>query len=138
MSRLQIELSELNKLYDEIYYSNFENVEVALDIISNIVSEKEFEDEEEFIFDLSSIIDIIIGVLDETAEVFDNEGLYNVSNYIKEKIDKIQSGEYDESIENTYINYLNEDYDDEDDFDDEELLEIDEDYDEDDLYEDDY
>ncbi|WP_352420065.1 hypothetical protein [Proteiniborus sp.] len=136
MSRLQIELSELNKLYDEIYYGNFKNVEVALDIVSNIISEKEFECEEEFIFGLSSIIEIIVGVLDEASDVLDNEGLYDVSNYIKDKIDKIQSGENDEYIESTYTNYLNEDYDDV--YDDEELFEVDENYDEDGFYENDY
>lgn len=136
MSRLKIELNELNKLYDEIYYSSFDNVEVALDIISNITSEKEFEDEEDFIFGLSNIVDVIVEVLDEAAEIFDNEALYDISNYIRDKIDKIQSGENDDSIESTYINYLSEDYD--EDFEDEELYEEDEDYGEDDLYEDDY
>ncbi len=136
MSRLKIELSELNKLYDEIYYSNFDNIEIALDIISNIVSEKELEDEEDFVYGLSNIVDTIVGVLDEVGDVFDNEGLYDISGYVREKIDKIQSGENDDSIESTYINYLSEDY--EDNLEDEELYEIDEGYDEDDPYEDDY
>ncbi len=136
MSRLKIELSELNKLYDEIYYSNFDNIEIALDIISNIVSEKEFEDEEDFVYGLSNIVDTIVGILDEVAEVFDNEGLYDIGGYVKDKIDRIQSGDNDDSIESTYINYLSEDY--EDNLEDEELYEIDEGYDEDDPYEDDY
>lgn len=136
MSKLKIELSELSKLYDEIYYSNFDNVELALDILSNITSEKEFEDEEELVFGLSHIVDVIVEILDEVAEVIESEGLYDISNYIRDKIDKVQSGEIDDSIESTYINYLSEDYD--EDFDDEELYEEDEEYDEDELYEDDY
>lgn len=136
MSKLKIELNELNKLYDEIYYSNFDNVEVALDIISNITSEKELEDEEDFVSGLSNIVDVIVEILDEVAEVFDNEGLYDISNYIRDKIDKVQSGENDDFIESTYINYLSEDYD--EDFEDEELYDEEEEYDEDDLYEDDY
>lgn len=135
MSKLKIELSELSKLYDEIYYSNFDNVELALDILSNITSEKEFEDEEELVFGLSHIVDVIVEILDEVAEVIESEGLYDISNYIRDKIDKVQSGEIDDSIESTYINYLSEDYD--EDFDDEELYE-EEEYDEDELYEDDY
>lgn len=136
MSRLQIELTELNRLYDEIYYGNFESVEVALDIVSNIISEKELEDEEDLVFGLSNIVDVIVKTLDEIAEIFDSESLYDVSYFVKEKTDKIQSGESDALIESTYINYLSEDYD--EDFDAEELYELDEDYDEDDIYEDDY
>lgn len=136
MNKVKIELNELNKLYDEIYYSNSENIEVALDVISNIISEKELEDEEDFIFGLSNIIDVIVEVLDEVSEVFYNEGLYDTSNYIKDKIDKIQSGKNDDVIENTYINYLIEDG--EDDFNDDELYSIDEEYDADDQYEDEY
>lgn len=136
MSKLKIELSELSKLYDEIYYSNFDNVEVALDIISNITSEKEFEDEEELVFGLSNIVDVIVEILDEVAEIIESEGLYDISNYIRDKIDRVQSGENDDSIESTYINYLSEDYDEE--FDDEELYEEDEEYDEDELYEEEY
>lgn len=136
MSKLKIELNELNKLYDEIYYGSFDNVETALEIMSNITSEKELEDEEELISGLSNIVDVIVGILDEVAEVFENESIYDISSYIRDKIDKIQSGENDDSIESTYINYLNEDYD--EDFTEEELYDEDEDYDEDDLYEDDY
>ncbi len=136
MSKLKIELNELNKLYDEIYYGSFDNVEAALEIMSNITSEKELEDEEELISGLSNIVDVIVGILDEAAEVFENESIYDISSYIRDKIDKIQSGENDDSIESTYINYLNEDYD--EDFTEEELYDEDEDYDEDDLYEDDY
>ena len=136
MSRLKIELNELNKLYDEIYYSNFDNIEAALDILSSITSEKEFEDEDELVYGLTNIVDVITEVLDEVAEVFENEGIYDISNYIRDKIDKIQSGEYDESIESTYANYLNEDYD--EDYNDVDLYDEDNDYEEDDLFEDEY
>lgn len=134
MSKLQIQLNELNKLYDEIYYSSFDNVEAALDIISNITSEKEFDDEEDFVFSLADIVDAIIEVLEEVAEVFENESIYDINSYIRDKIDKIQSGENDDSIESTYINYLNNDFD--EGFDEDELYDEDEDYDEDDIYDD--
>lgn len=134
MSKLKIELNELNKLYDEIYYGNFDNIEAALEIISNIISEKEFEDEDDYVSGMSNVTDVIIEILDEVAETFDNEGLYDISTHIRDKIERIQSGESDDYIENTYINYLNDDYDEM--FDDDELF--DDDYNEDDLYDDEY
>jgi len=136
MSKLKIELNELNKLYDEIYYGNFDNIETALEIISNIISEKEFEDEDDYISGMSNITDVIIEILDEVAETFDNEGLYDISSYIRDKIDRIQSGEIDDYIENTYINYLSDDYDEI--FDEDEIFDDNEDYDEDDIYDDEY
>jgi len=136
MSKLKIELNELNKLYDEIYYGNFDNIETALEIISNIISEKEFEDEDDYISGMSNITDVIIEILDEVAETFDNEGLYDISSYIRDKIDRIQSGEIDDYIENTYINYLSDDYDEI--FDEDEIFGDNEDYDEDDIYDDEY
>ncbi|SDZ19275.1 hypothetical protein SAMN05660462_02159 [Proteiniborus ethanoligenes] len=136
MSKVKIELNELSKLYDEIYYANLEGVDVALDIISNITSEKEFEDSEEPVLGLSNIVDLIVEILDEVSEAFESEGLYDILDYVKDKIDKIQSGELDEYIEDTYINFLDEDLD--NDFDDDDDLYNDEEYDEDDLYDDEY
>ncbi|SCG83648.1 hypothetical protein DW1_2081 [Proteiniborus sp. DW1] len=134
MSKLKIQLNELNKLYDEIYYSSFDNVEVALDIISNITSEKELDDEEEYVFSLTDIADVIIEVLEEVAEALEIESIYDISAYIRDKIDKIQSGNIDDSIESSYINYLNEDFD--EDFDEVDLYDADDDYDEDNIYDD--
>ncbi len=128
MNKAKIEQVELNKLYDEIYYTSLDGVEQALELISNIIAEKEFEDSGVDISSFSDILDTIMNVLDETADVMDNEELYDVSSYIREKVDKIHTGELDDVIENSYLNNIDdEDYDDYDDYDDEDIYDSDDD-----------
>ncbi|MGF7056389.1 hypothetical protein [Brassicibacter mesophilus] len=121
MDRIKIEVSELNKLYDEIYYTSLEGIEQALEVISSIISEKEFEDSGYSVSVFSDIVDSIIKILDETAEVMDSEELYDVGNFIREKADRIHAGELDDVIESNYMNCSDDDeyddYDDEDTYD---------------------
>lgn len=112
MFKNEIEINELNKLYDEIYYGTFDEVESALDILTNCISEKEYQ---EFEFNpkiMEDIIDIIIELYDEIIEVLDDEGISEIKNFISEKKDRILNREMDEILENEYLKYLDEDYDD--------------------------
>jgi len=113
MKKIIIEISELNKLYDEIYYANLSEIEQGLEIISNVIYEKEFENSTYEIATFSDVIDTIINVLDEVSEILYNEGLYDINEYIRNKIDKIYSGKLDEVIEKNYLLnsdiYFNED-----------------------------
>ena len=104
MDKTKIEVNELNKLYYEIYYSSLDGIEQALEVISSIILEKEFIYSEDSISDFSEIIDCVVKILDETAEIMDSEELYEVGNYIREKADRIHAGELDDIIENDYIN----------------------------------
>lgn len=108
MDKNKIQINELNKLYDEIYYSNLDNIEYALDVITNLISQKEYEDTASNISGLSNIIDAIIEIFEEVAEAFDNEELMDAYYYTKEKIDKLQSGDLDKTIEDEYEHFEEE------------------------------
>jgi len=112
MNRNKIKVNELNKLYDEIYYSNLEEIDLTLDLITNLISDTEFQEIFEDVVELPDIISTIIEILDEISELFDNEGLGEAFIFTKEKIDKIQSGEIDDNIENEYIKFIEEEMDD--------------------------
>ncbi|KPU27907.1 hypothetical protein TR13x_00715 [Caloranaerobacter sp. TR13] len=109
MDKNKIQVNELNKLYDEIYYSNNNDVEQALELISNLISEKEFEESGIEVNDLSDIIHIAIETLEEISEIFDNEGLIDSYNFVAEKLENLQSGELDEVIEEEYKEYFDDD-----------------------------
>jgi hypothetical protein len=108
MKKNSIQVNELNKLYDELYYSTLDDVESSLDIITNLISEKEFNEDKSEVVELPDIIDAIIEVLEEVAELFDSEGLIDEYSFTREKIEKIQSGELDDIIEDEYNNYDDE------------------------------
>ena len=103
MKKVIIEISELNKLYDEIYYANLNEIEQGLEIISNVIYEKEFENSTYEIATFSDVVDTIINLLDEVSEILYNEGLYDIYEYVRNKIDKILSGKLDEFIEKSYF-----------------------------------
>lgn len=113
MKKVKVVLNELNKLYDEIYYANLDDIEQALEIISGIIYEKELEDSGDDVVTFGDIVDTITNVLDDISETMENEGLYDISEYIKDKTDKVHSGKLDEIIENSYLNSSDDDYDDE-------------------------
>lgn len=107
-----IEINELNKLYDEIYYGTFDEVESALDILTNCISEKEYQEFEFYPKVMEDIMDTIIELYDEIIEILDDEGISEIKNLISEKKDRIINREMDEILENEYLKYLDEDYDD--------------------------
>lgn len=106
-----IEINELNKLYDEIYYGTFDEVESTLDILTNCISEKEYQEFEFHPKIMEDVMDIIIELYDEIIEVLDDEGISEIKNFISDKKDRILNREMDEVLENEYMKYLNEDYD---------------------------
>lgn len=108
MKKNSIQVNELNKLYDELYYSTLDDVESSLDIITNLISEKELNEDKSEVVELPDIIDAIIEVLEEVAELFDSEGLIDEYSFTREKIEKIQSGELDDIIKDEYNNYDDE------------------------------
>ena len=113
MDKNKIQVNELNKLYDEIYYSNNNDVEQALELISNLISEKEYEESGIEVNDLSDIIHIAIETLEEISEIFDNEGLIDSYNFVIEKLENLQSGELDDILEEEYSKFFDDDFQDE-------------------------
>lgn len=111
MYKNEIEINELNKLYDEIYYGNYEEVESTLDILTNCISEKEYQEFEVFPKTMTDIMDIIIELYQEIIEVLDDEGISEIKNLVSEKKHRILNREMDEILESEYIKYLDEDYD---------------------------
>ncbi len=111
MFKNEIEINELNKLYDEIYYGNFDEIESALDILTNCISEKEYQEFEFYPKNMEEITDVIIELYDEVVEVLDDEGISEIKSFVLEKKDKILNREMDEILENEYMKYLDEDYD---------------------------
>ncbi len=111
MYKNEIDINELNKLYDEIYYSNYDEVELGLDIITSLISEKEYQ---EFVFsprDMEDIKEIILDLYNEVIELFDDEGLSKIRDFASDIRDRISNREMDEVIENEYKKYLEENYD---------------------------
>ncbi|WP_427339501.1 hypothetical protein [Caloranaerobacter sp. DY30410] len=113
MDKNKIQVNELNKLYDEIYYSNNSDVEQALELISNLISEKEYEESGIEVNDLSDIIHIAIETLEEISEIFDSEGLVDSYNFVIEKLESLQNGELDDVIEEEYSKFFDDDFIDE-------------------------
>ncbi|MTI49355.1 hypothetical protein [Sporosalibacterium faouarense] len=112
MYKSEIEINELNKLYDEIYYSSLEESEIALDVISNFISEKEYQNFEFNPRDMRDIIDVILDLYDEIIDQLDDEGMSNISSFVMDKKERINSREMDALLESEYAKYLHEDYDD--------------------------
>ena len=112
MLKNEVEINEINKLYDEIYYGTFGEVESALDILTNCISEKEYQEFEFFPKVIVDIMEIIIDLYDEVIEILDDEGISEIKTFIADKKDKILNRKMDEILENEYIKYLDEDYDD--------------------------
>lgn len=137
MKKVKLQINELNKLYDEVYYTNLDDIESSLEIITGLVAEKELEDLNEDIDDLTDVIEAIISVLDDVADAFDSEGLDDSYEFVKDKIDKIQSGDMDDIIEMQYLRDSDDDMDD-DLLEDEDYDDVDGDYDEDDMDDSDY
>ncbi|SHH86999.1 hypothetical protein SAMN02745135_02484 [Caloranaerobacter azorensis DSM 13643] len=113
MDKNKIQVNELNRLYDEIYYSNNNDVEQALELISNLISEKEYEESGIEVNDLSDIIHIAIETLEEISEIFDSEGLIDSYNFVIEKLENLQNGELDDIIEEEYSKFFDDDFIDE-------------------------
>ncbi|WP_069649283.1 hypothetical protein [Caloranaerobacter ferrireducens] len=113
MDKNKIQVNELNRLYDEIYYSNNNDVEQALELISNLISEKEYEESGIEVNDLSDIIHIAIETLEEISEIFDNEGLIDSYNFVIEKLENLQNGELDDILEEEYSKFFDDDFVDE-------------------------
>ncbi|QIB26347.1 hypothetical protein [Caloranaerobacter azorensis] len=113
MDKNKIQVNELNRLYDEIYYSNNNDVEQALELISNLISEKEYEESGIEVNDLSDIIHIAIETLEEISEIFDSEGLIDSYNFVVEKLESLQNGELDNVIEEEYSKFFDDDFIDE-------------------------
>lgn len=113
MDKNKIQVNELNRLYDEIYYSNNNDVEQALELISNLISEKEYEESGIEVNDLTDIIHIAIETLEEISEIFDNEGLIDSYNFVVEKLESLQNGELDDIIEEEYSKFFDDDFVDE-------------------------
>ncbi|KGG81339.1 hypothetical protein Y919_00875 [Caloranaerobacter azorensis H53214] len=113
MDKNKIQVNELNRLYDEIYYSNNNDVEQALELISNLISEKEYEESGIEVNDLSDIIHIAIETLEEISEIFDSEGLIDSYNFVIEKLENLQNGELDDIIEEEYNKFFDDDFIDE-------------------------
>lgn len=110
MYKNEIEISELNKLYDEIYYSTYEESESALDIISNFISEKEYQNFEFSPRDMRDIIDVILDLYDEIVDQLDDEGFVSIRDFVNDKKERINGREMDEILEGEYEKYLYEDF----------------------------
>lgn len=117
MFKNKIEISELNKIYDEIYYSNFEDGDYGLDVITNLISQKEYEEPKLNIVTLEDIIDIITELYDELIDNLDNDGLSDISDYISDKKEKVLNREMDKTLLVEYGKFIDihnedEDFDD--------------------------
>lgn len=133
MDKYRIQIDWLNKLYDDIYYSDLEDSEHALDIITSLISDKEVKP---VINDDKNLAGIIIEVSEELADLFDNEGLTACYNLIINKIEKVQDGELDDDFREEYFPDLY-DLEEDDEITDEEYVDIDSTVD-DDTYVDEY
>ncbi|MBS4537113.1 hypothetical protein GOQ27_01485 [Clostridium sp. D2Q-11] len=100
MDKYRVQIDWLNKLYDDIYFSELEDNEHAMDIISTLIADKEVKP---ITTEEKNLTSIIIEVSEELAELFDSEGLTECYNFIVDKIEKVQDGELDEALREEYF-----------------------------------
>lgn len=99
MYKNRIQIDWLNKLYDDIYYSELEDSEHTLDIITNLISSKEvkFQEEEK------SLVAVVIEVTEELASLLESEELLESYNFITKRIEEIQMGDFDNAFREEYF-----------------------------------
>ncbi|MGO1367970.1 hypothetical protein [Senegalia sp. (in: firmicutes)] len=99
MYKNRIQVDWLNKLYDDIYYSELEDSEHTLDIITNLISSKEvkFQEEEK------SLVAVVIEVTEELASLLESEELLESYNFITKRIEEIQMGDFDNAFREEYF-----------------------------------
>ncbi|MGO1713308.1 MAG: hypothetical protein ACTH0B_07335 [Senegalia sp. (in: firmicutes)] len=99
MYKNRIQIDWLNKLYDDIYYSELEDSEHTLDIITNLISSKEvkFQEEEK------SLVAVGIDDTEELASLLESEELLESYNFITKRIEEIQMGDFDNAFREEYF-----------------------------------
>lgn len=110
MYKSEIQINELNKLYDEIYYNTYEETESALDIINNLISEKEYQEFDFIPRNLRDIVDLILDLYDELIILVEEEALSSIRDFIVERQERIANGEMDEILKNEYSKSLDENF----------------------------
>jgi hypothetical protein len=100
MEKNRVQIDWLNKLYDDIYYSELEDSEHSLDIISNLISDKEIKSTNK---EDKNLVGIIIEVTEELVEILEGEDLNQSAEFISQKIEEIQNGEFDEAFREEYF-----------------------------------
>ncbi|NBI05682.1 hypothetical protein [Senegalia massiliensis] len=100
MEKNRVQIDWLNKLYDDIYYSDLEDSEHSLDIISNLISDKEIKSTNK---EDKNLVGIVVEVTEELVEFLESEDLNQSAEFISQKIEEIQNGEFDEAFREEYF-----------------------------------
>lgn len=100
MEKNRVQIDWLNKLYDDIYYSDLEDSEHSLDIISNLISDKEIKSTNK---EDKNLVGIVVEVTEELIEFLESEDLNQSAEFISQKIEEIQNGEFDEAFREEYF-----------------------------------
>lgn len=100
MYKNRIQVDWLNKLYDDIYYSDLENSEHSLDVITNLISNKEIklQDNEE-----KNLVAVVVEITEELADLLESEDLTESYNFIVKRVEEIQRGEFDDAFREEYF-----------------------------------